>query len=249
MLWACLCLLALQASAVPHVYQENVRGNRHNPIPAFPTDEPVYPPAPLPEAQSLLALREGMGGGVGMGMEQIPSFDPMIPGYIPTSTPFDNPSSNLATPINTIPSFAECSVRPQTVLEIQRMRETASRIATMMQQETLVMNKRKDYLERMTLYLNDRIREVNQVKTQLNQETQWIDLSSNRIAELEEREKLVKLQDIQACLSEQTTRSMADGSAVAQSLADIQRQASSVQSSISAIQARMNSIGGSSTGS
>jgi len=170
----------------------------------------------------------------------------------PTSTPFDNPTSSLAAPINPLPATPDCSVRPQTVVEIQRMRESASKIAVMMQQETLIMNKRKTYVEQMTVYLNDRIKELNKVKRELAQETRWLDLSSNRIFELEEKEKLIKLQDIQSCLNDQTQRNNADVATVGKSLADIQAQAATVQTSIDAIKARMAAInsggGGSSTG-
>jgi len=224
-----------------------VRPSEHGPTPVYPPqDEPIYPPEPTQDA--LLSMGERIGVGAGMGMEQIPTFDPMIPGYIPTSTPFDNPSSSLANPIKPLPATPDCSVRPQTVVEIQRMRQSASQIAVMMQQETLVMNRRKGYVERMTNYLNDRIRELNKVKSELAQETRWLDLSSNRIYELEEKEKLIKLQDIQACLNDQTSRNNADVQTVGKSLTDIQQQAAAVQASINAIVARMNAINAGASG-
>jgi len=254
--WICLCFLLVQALALPQQWGENsrlqrmasaVRPSRHGTEPQFPPQqqEPVYPPAALPG--SLLSLEEQIGAG--MAQEQIPSFDPMIPGYIPTSTPFDNPTSSLSTPISPLPSTPECSVRPQTVVEIQRMRESASKIAVMMQSETVIMNKRKTYVEQMTSYLNDRIQELNKVKTELQQETRWLDLSSNRIFELEEKEKLIKLQDIQSCLNEQTdSRNLAVAN-VGKSLTDIQSQATAVQASIAQIEARMAAINaGTSTG-
>jgi len=248
----CLCLLLIQANALPHqLWQEAVRENRNGaPMPS--QGEPIYPPAPLPE--SLLSIHEQMSGqeaggiGVGMGMDQVPMFDPMIPGYIPTSAPFDNPSNSLSSPISAIPSFPDCNVRPQTVVEIQRNRNSASKIAIMMQQETLIMNKRKAYVEQMTVYLNDRITEINKVKQELAQETRWLDLSSNRIAELEEREKLIKLQDVQSCLNEQTARSQGDAAAVTRSLGDIAAQATTVQNSINAIKARMDAINAGASG-
>jgi hypothetical protein len=39
------------------------------------------------------------------------------------------------------------------------------------------------------------------VKSELAEETRWIEVSTNRIQELAEREKLVKMQDILACLN------------------------------------------------
>jgi len=252
--WVCLCLLLLQVNALPHAWQQY-----RAPVPVadmpsrFPAtqvqaQEPVYPPLPL--ADSLLSVSENMGAGagVGMGVEQVPLFDPMLPGYVPTSTPFDNPSSSLANPVSTIPNVPDCSVRPQTVVEIQRMRQSASDIAVMMQHETGIMTKRKTYVEQMTSYLNDRIRELNRVKSELAQETKWLDLSSNRIQELEEKEKLIKLQDIQSCLNDQTSRNTADVSAVGKSLTDIQRQSATVQASINAIKARMDAINAGASG-
>jgi len=247
LLWTCVCVLLLQAAALPQEWSETIRENRdfvvppshHGPHPVYPPrDEPTYPP----QQDSLLSMGERLGVGNAMSMEQIPIFDPMIPGYIPTSTPFDNPSSSLSSPVKALPSVPDCSVRPQTVVEIERMRHSASQIAVMMQSETLVMNKRKAYVEQMTNYLNDRIKELNKVKSELLQETRWLDLSSNRIAELEEKEKLIKLQDIQSCLNDQTSRTTTEGKTTTASLADIATQAASVQKSINAIVARMAAI-------
>jgi len=253
--WLCLCVLLIQAYGLPQQYSEAMRQryqpqpqyygavppSRHAPAPVYSPavqqQEPVYPPAALPS--SLLSVGEQMG--VAGQMEQIPSFDPMIPGYIPTSTPFDNPTT-LSAPVAPLPSTPDCTVRPQTVVEIQRMRESASKIAVMMQQETLVMNKRKTYVEQMTSYLNDRILELNKVKRELSQETKWLDLSSNRIFELEEKEKLIKLQDIQTCLNDRTQQTSTDQTNVAGVLHDIQSQQTTVQASISQIQARIAQI-------
>jgi len=254
----CVCLLVVQAASLPaQQWQETIRENRmaemgavppsrHSAQPVYPLNEPVYPPQAMPD--TLLSLSEHAGVNMGAAMEQIPSFDPMLPGYIPTSTPFDNPSSSLSTPVSSIPSSPDCTVRPQTVVEIQRMRQSASKIAVMMQQEALIMNKRKTYVEQMTVYLNDRIRELNKVKGELGQETRWMELSSQRIYELEQKEKLVKLQDVQSCLNEQTTRSNADVAAVGRSLTDIAAQAAAVQASINTIQARMDAINNGGTG-
>ena len=74
------------------------------------------------------------------------------------------------------------------------------------------MEKRKTYVEQMTSYINDRIRELNKVKGELEQENRWIQVgtarhfwscfwnprpspnvgqvSNERIAELAQKEKL-----------------------------------------------------------
>lgn len=49
------------------------------------------------------------------------------------------------------------------------MRAAAARIATMIQTEVILMEKRKTYVEQMTSYLNDRIRELNKVRGKTGQ--------------------------------------------------------------------------------
>lgn len=158
--------------------------------------------------------------------------DPANIGYIPTSVPFDNPTT-LANPVPTIPSSPDCTVRPQTVLEIKRMRRSAARIAQMIQTEVVIMEKRKAYIEQMTSYLNDRIRELNKVKSELDQEMRWIDVSSLRITELSQREKMMKIQDVMACLNSQKNAAM--GSSFAQ-----QQQMMNLQQSIWSIVTKLN---------
>lgn len=122
-----------------------------------------------------------------------------------TQSLWDNPLTDTEmTP--SIPSSPDCTVRPQTVVEIQRMRSAAGNIAWSIQQEVSIMAKRKAYVEQMTAYLNDRIRELNKVKSELAQEARWIEVSNGRISELAEREKLMKYQDILACLNQDTQR-------------------------------------------
>jgi len=121
-------------------------------------------------------------------------------GYIPVSSPNDNRLIS-DDPIPQIPASPDCGVLPQTVVEIQRMRESSSQIARQIDSEVQVMARRKEYIAQMTNYLNDRIRELNKVKLDLAQELKWIKLSQKRIEELAEREKLMKLQDILACLN------------------------------------------------
>jgi len=162
------------------------------------------------------------------------------PGYVPTSTPFDNPKT-LTEQIQTIPNSPDCTVRPQTVVEIQRMRESASRIAQMIEAEVQIMNKRKAFVEQMTAYLNDRIRELNKVKGELAEETRWIEVSTNRIAELAEREKLVKMQDILACLTADTKTLSSESTAQASTITALKTQSEAVSKRISDIKAKIES--------
>ena len=72
--------------------------------------------------------------------------------------------------------------------------------------EIQTMEKRKAYIEQMTTYLNDRIRELNKVKRDLAAEQKWIQVSNQRIAELAQKEKLIKLQDVMACIRTEQDR-------------------------------------------
>jgi DNA integrity scanning protein DisA with diadenylate cyclase activity len=156
-------------------------------------------------------------------------------GYIPTAVPFDNPAT-LSKPTPAIPHVSpDCTVRPQTIVEIKRMRRSAARIAQMIQTEVVIMEKRKTYVEQMTSYLNDRIRELNKVKQELEQETRWIEMSNQRIQELSQKEKLIKMQDILACLNADQDRLMGAKNSQTQAIADLQAQTHSLQTSIQAI--------------
>lgn len=161
-----------------------------------------------------------------------------VPGYVPAATPSDNPKT-LTERIPTIPSSPDCSVRPQTVVEIQRMRESASRIAQMIEAEVQIMNKRKAFVEQMTTYLNDRIRELNKVKGELAEETRWIEVSTNRIQELAEREKLVKMQDILACLNGDKQMMTSESTAQASTIEALKSQSEAVQKRITEIKAKI----------
>jgi len=133
-----------------------------------------------------------------------PSISPnlVMSGYVPLSTPSDNPNiDSLVKSVELIQHDPECHPRPQTIAEIHRMRESAGRIARAIEHEVAIMRRRKQFVEQMTAYLNDRIKELNKVKNELAEEVRWIELSQHRIQELSEREKLVKLQDILQCVN------------------------------------------------
>jgi len=160
-------------------------------------------------------------------------------GYVPESSPFDNPSI-LTDPTPTIPSAPDCTVRPQTVVEIQRMRESASRIAQMIEAEVQIMNKRKTYVEQMTAYLNDRIRELNKVKSELSEEARWIEVSTNRIDELAAREKLVKMQDILACLNSDSNKLTGESQIKTDAIKALQVQSKLVEDNIKVIKTKID---------
>jgi len=170
----------------------------------------------------------------------LPYTEPPLP-YAPTSSPYDNPATSMR-PTPTIPTSTDCSVRPQTIVEIKRMRRAASRIAQMIQTEVVIMEKRKAYVEQMTSYLNDRIRELNRVKGELEQEHRWIELSNQRILELAQKEKLIKMQDILACLNADQMRLQGARLSQTQSIAALTSRAQGLQASIAQIQGNIKQV-------
>jgi len=175
--------------------------------------------------------------------------DPLfsISGYIPDGTPFTNPSA-LSAPTPIIPSQPDCAVRPQTIVEIQRMRAQSFRIAQLIDQEVPIMSKRKAYVEQMTAYLNDRIRELNMVKEQLADELKWIEVSQNKIEELQQREKLAKLQDILSCLNQDTQYLEGDKASKAATINSLQTQQQNILAKIDKIKSAIANPGYGATG-
>jgi len=119
------------------------------------------------------------------------------------------------------------------------MRESASRIAQMIEAEVQIMNKRKAFVEQMTSYLNDRIRELNKVKSELAEETRWIEVSTNRIQELAEREKLVKMQDILACLNNDKATLSSEAGTQSSTIKALQDQSKEVETHIKDIKSKI----------
>lgn len=163
-----------------------------------------------PEGSSLLEVGSNLIPNTGLVQmqQQMPAqFGASVVPGLPTTNVmpvyggiYDNPGTNIKlTPI--LPEEVDCTVRPQTVLEVARMRKAAARIAMAIDTELGVMKKRKSYVEQMTSYLNDRIRELNKVKSDLQAETRWIELSNQRILQISEKEKLIKMQDVLSCLN------------------------------------------------
>jgi len=159
-------------------------------------------------------------------------------GYVPTSVPYDNPAT-LANLVPAIPMNKDCTVRPQTIVEVKRMRRSAARVAQMIQTEVRIMEKRKTYIEQMTSYLNDRIRELNKVKSDLAQELKWIEISNQRISELANREKLIKMQDILTCLQSDQQRLQGNKDSQVSQIKSLEQQTAEVQNNINIIKQKI----------
>lgn len=162
-------------------------------------------------------------------------------GYVAVGSPFDNPLTDVElTP--SIPNSPDCTIRPQTVLEIQRMREAANRIAKSIEIEVGIMSKRKAYVEQMTTYLNDRIRELNKVKSELATEARWIEVSNGRISELSQREKLIKYQDILSCLNSDKLRLNGETATKQNAMTNIQSKTTKLKAAILDINTQIENI-------
>jgi hypothetical protein len=126
--------------------------------------------------------------------------------YLPDSGPYDNLAVDT-TPTDTLPpQTPACTARAQTIFEIRKLRADAKQIGMSIMYEVQTMEKRKAYIEQMTAYLNDRVAELNKVKRDLAAEQKWIEVSNQRIAELAQKEKLVKLQDVLTCINSEKER-------------------------------------------
>jgi len=173
---------------------------------------------------------------IGAQVEQISS-------YVPESGPYDNPATDI-TPTPTIPSSPTCTVRGQTIFEIRKMRADAKQIGLSIMYEIQTMEKRKAYIEQMTSYLNDRIRELNKVKRDLAAEQKWIQVSNQRISELAQKEKLIKLQDVMSCIKNEQDRLLGERGTKSVAIANMAKQAATLENNIKGIRAKMESITG-----
>ena len=91
------------------------------------------------------------------------------------------------------------------------MRSSALQIKNQIDYEVHNMEKRKAYVEQMTTYLNDRIRELNKVKQSIKAEEKFIALAEQRTSKLSHEEDLIKVKDIIACLKGETAAGAANG--------------------------------------
>lgn len=159
--------------------------------------------------------------------------------YVPESDPWDNAATDTKM-IPTIPVSPQCTVRGQTVFEIRKMRADAKQIGMAIMYEIQTMEKRKTYIEQMTQYLNDRIRELNKVKHDLAAEQKWIDVSNQRIAELAQKEKLIKLQDVMTCIKDEQDRLQNERGTKQFTVAHLEREALALKQNIDGIRRSMD---------
>lgn len=169
------------------------------------------------------------------------SSTPMESGYAVTDGIYDNPATNLdATPM--LESSPDCTVRPETIVEIMKLRASSSAISKAMKAEIASMGRRKAYIEQLTSYINDRIRDLNKVKSELKQEARWMTASNQKINELAEREHLVKYQDVLACLNTEATALAGASASKKAAITRLQKDSKPISDGITAIQQKINDV-------
>merc|ERR1719486_1026998 len=162
-------------------------------------------------------------------------------GYTPDSGVFDN----AATSLDAIPTIAEaphCTVKPETVLEVHKMRSSALQIKNQIDYEVHNMEKRKAYVEQMTTYLNDRIREMNKVKQSIQSEEKFIALAEQRVNKLAHEENLIKVKDIIECLKGESANSASSSKTNAAVLKGLQDKETAIKAQVKATADEMAKI-------
>jgi len=198
------------------------------------------------KVQSHLAAQAGLGVEAMAGEGAVGSS--ALATYLPDSGPYDNPATDTI-PVATIPSTPACTIRGQTIFEIRKMRADAKQIGMSIMYEIQTMEKRKTYIEQMTAYLNDRIRELNKVKRDLAAEQKWIQVSNQRIAELAQKEKLIKLQDVMSCIKSESERLAGEKGSKTAALTAMGKEAAALETNIKGIRTQMDAVTAAATAS
>jgi len=166
-----------------------------------------------------------------------------LSGYVPLSPPYASPDDNdLVSFANIIPVASECTVRPQTVIEIEKVRKSAAQLAANIGIEGNNIVKRKAYIEAMSTYLNDRIRDLNKVKQELAEELRWVSMTNEQINLLNSREKQMKLQDILACMNSDKRSLSGRNKETDKMFQAMKKTADEVQASMTSAQNKINAI-------
>lgn len=130
-------------------------------------------------------------------------------GYVPNGSPYDNINNDmLSQPAFALPENSECTIRTQTVVQIQKVRKTAAQMAAAIGLEAGNMGKRKTWIEEMTSFINDRIRELNKIKSDLKEDLRWVSMTRQQIDLLNKQEQKMKLDDVLNCMQSDKSREM-----------------------------------------
>jgi len=166
-----------------------------------------------------------------------------LSGYVPLSPPYTSPDDqDLTNFANAIPVASECTVRPQTIIEIEKVRKSAAQLAANIDIEGNNIAKRKAYIEAMSAYLNERIRDLNKVKNELAEELRWVEMTNEQINLLNAREKQMKLQDILACMNNDKRQMSGKTKEQAVMVAAMKKSSEEVLATMTAVQNNINAI-------
>ncbi|GAB5363100.1 hypothetical protein AAMO2058_000854300 [Amorphochlora amoebiformis] len=151
---------------------------------------------------------------------------------------FDNPAINT----NEVPFIAgtpKCEVRPESVFEINRLRVSANNIKQAISAEVTNMAIRKEFVGKMTDYINDRIKELNEVKRQIQQEEKWLKASKAKIMYLHSTEKLIKTEDIMTCLKRIENQKKQADTPVTKAITDLTTQKEEIEKEVEEWEAKL----------
>lgn len=121
--------------------------------------------------------------------------------YVPESLPYSFPTIDALERVPLISSVPKCKVSDTAANEILKIRKYAQSIAKTSEVEATHCEARRGYIQELTSFLNTWIVELNKLKRDLNQCDKFVKLSAKRIDELQQKEQLIKVEDVLECLT------------------------------------------------
>lgn len=154
--------------------------------------------------------------------------------------------TDLISKVETIPTTPTCSLRPTAVNEIAKLRLKHTDLKSHVAHEQSHAYARKQYITRMTGYLNTKIEELNKVKEELAQGEKWLKVSDQRLKSYTEKEKLIKLEDVLTCLTKTKESSEKNKASHEVAIKDLEKQKKEVSDALDKIKEDLKKVAGSS---
>jgi len=152
---------------------------------------------------------------------------------------------DLVAKVSQIPTTPTCSLRPMAVNEIAKLRLKYSDLQSHISREQTHAFSRKQYIKRMTAYLNSKIEELNTVKSELELEEKWLKVSDQRLKSYQQKEKLIKLEDVLKCLTKTRDVSEKNKASHDSAIEDLTKQKSEVEAALEKIKTDLKDAAGS----
>lgn len=146
---------------------------------------------------------------------------------------------DLDEPIHAVSNAGDCIPSPSVIDDIHRLRTESTKVADLLQHETMTLHERKEFVKSLTKYINERIVELNQVKSELGEELKLVELAQQQLQEFSQQEELIKLQDALSCLHTKTEEQGEDHS---ENISHIEHEISEVQQAISGLQSKQKTL-------